>query len=59
MPIISIDRLYGGKSTFKLGPWVGEYSRWFLWGLRRTRQATRKHGREIMIKVPSTSVELR
>jgi cellulose synthase/poly-beta-1,6-N-acetylglucosamine synthase-like glycosyltransferase len=59
VPIISIDRLYGGKSTFKLGSWVGEYSRWFLWGLRRTRQAARKHGREIMIKVPSTSVELR
>ncbi len=59
VPIISIDRLYGGKSTFKLGPWVGEYSRWFLWGLRRTRQARRKHGREIMVKIPSTSVELR
>lgn len=35
VPIVSIDRLYGGKSTFRLGPWIGEYSRWFLWGLRR------------------------
>ncbi len=35
VPIVSIDRLYGGESTFRLGPWVGEYSRWFLWGLRR------------------------
>jgi dolichol-phosphate mannosyltransferase len=34
VPIISIDRLYGGESTFKVGPWVIEYSRWFLWGMR-------------------------
>lgn len=34
VPIVSIDRLYGGESTFRLGPWVLEYSRWFLWGLR-------------------------
>jgi glycosyltransferase involved in cell wall biosynthesis len=34
VPIISIDRLYGGKSTFSLGPWVREYFKWFLWGVR-------------------------
>lgn len=34
VPIVSIDRLYGGESTFRLGPWMVEYSRWFLWGLR-------------------------
>ena len=33
VPIISIDRLYGGKSTFNLGPWFGEYLRWFIWGI--------------------------
>jgi dolichol-phosphate mannosyltransferase len=33
VPIVSIDRLYGGESTFRLGPWIVEYSRWFLWGL--------------------------
>jgi len=38
VPIISIDRLYGGKSTFRLGPWVGEYLRWFLWGARELRR---------------------
>lgn len=32
VPIISIDRLYGGKSTFTFGPWFREYLRWFLWG---------------------------
>lgn len=34
VPIISIDRLYGGKSTFQLGPWVKEYLRWFIWGIK-------------------------
>jgi glycosyltransferase involved in cell wall biosynthesis len=32
VPIVSIDRLYGGKSTFKVGPWTVEYLRWFIWG---------------------------
>jgi len=60
VPIISIDRLYGGKSTFKLGAWMGEYSKWFLWGMGRTRRAAREHGRrEVVVKIPSTSVELR
>jgi dolichol-phosphate mannosyltransferase len=34
VPIVSIDRLYGGESTFRVGPWVIEYSRWFFWGMR-------------------------
>lgn len=34
VPIISIDRLYGGKSTFKLGPWFIEYLKWFIWGTK-------------------------
>jgi len=45
VPIVSIDRLYGGESTFRLGPWVLEYSRWFLWGMRagfKNPRATRK-----------------
>jgi dolichol-phosphate mannosyltransferase len=37
VPIISIDRLYGGKSTFRVWPWVREYTRWFMWGMRRLR----------------------
>jgi dolichol-phosphate mannosyltransferase len=37
VPIISIDRLYGGESSFKLGPWCGEYLRWFLWGVVHLR----------------------
>ena len=38
VPIVSIDRLYGGKSTFRLGPWTREYLRWFLWGCRNLRR---------------------
>jgi dolichol-phosphate mannosyltransferase len=37
VPIISIDRLYGGKSTFRLGSWTAEYLRWFIWGWRHLR----------------------
>ena len=37
VPVISIDRLYGGKSTFQSGPWMGEYLRWFIWGVRHLR----------------------
>src|SRR5207237_9895555 len=33
VPIVSIDRLYGGKSTFALGSWSSEYLRLFLRGL--------------------------
>jgi dolichol-phosphate mannosyltransferase len=34
--LVSIDRLFGGQSTFQIGPWVAEYLRWFFWGLRKT-----------------------
>jgi glycosyltransferase involved in cell wall biosynthesis len=42
VPIVSIDRLYGGQSTFRLGPWVGEYLRWFIWGARELRRQRRR-----------------
>lgn len=38
VPIISVDRLYGGKSTFRPGSWTREYFRWFLWGSLRLRK---------------------
>ncbi|HKU21525.1 MAG TPA: glycosyltransferase [Terriglobales bacterium] len=38
VPIISIDRLYGGQSTFQLGPWFRQYLRWFFWGLWHLRR---------------------
>ena len=35
-PIKSVDRLFGGSSTFKLGPWFKEYLKWFFWGIKKT-----------------------
>jgi glycosyltransferase involved in cell wall biosynthesis len=37
VPIISIDRLFGGESTFRLWPWVQEYTKWFFWGFKKLR----------------------
>jgi len=37
IPIVSIDRLFGGESTFSVGPWILEYLRWFFWGWKRLR----------------------
>lgn len=51
VPIVSIDRLYGGTSTFRLGPWTKEYSRWFAWGLWRMRKA-RRMGARVLVRVP-------
>ena len=33
VPIISINRFYGGKSSFTLGPWVKQYTKLFVWGV--------------------------
>jgi dolichol-phosphate mannosyltransferase len=53
VPIVSIDRLYGGQSTFRLGPWTGEYMRWFLWGLTRTRKS--QLGRDVRVRIPAST----
>ncbi len=37
VPIVSINRFYGGTSTFKLKRWITEYIRWFFWGLAHVR----------------------
>jgi glycosyltransferase involved in cell wall biosynthesis len=52
VPIVSIDRLYGGESTFKLGPWVGEYMRWFLWGARRMRHVNAADRPAVEVRIP-------
>jgi len=35
VPIISVDRLYGGSSSFILLAWLKEYLKCFLWGLAK------------------------
>lgn len=52
VPIISIDRLYGGTSTFKLGPWVREYLRWFFWGLLHLRKVPRSQRPSVRVPTP-------
>jgi hypothetical protein len=32
VPIVSIDRLFGGESTFRPLPWMLAYSKVFVWG---------------------------
>jgi dolichol-phosphate mannosyltransferase len=54
VPIVSIDRLYGGKSTFRLGPWTVEYFRWFIWGLKELR-SSRARGGEVLVRIPSAT----
>ena len=53
VPIISIDRLYGGKSTFRLGSWTGEYLRWFIWGCRHLRRVPQSERPKVRIRATS------
>jgi len=42
VPVVSVDRLFGGDSTFRIGPWMSEYLKWFFWGtisLNRSKAA--------------------
>ena len=56
VPIVSIDRLFGGKSTFKLGPWFTEYLRWFIWGIRAARLMRIKKSEPAMVRMPNYQV---
>ena len=38
VPLISVDRIFGGASTFKLGTWVKEYLKCYFWGLKTIRE---------------------
>ena len=55
VPIVSIDRLYGGKSTFAVGPWTIEYLRWFAWGLRQSLRSRRAAAAPVMVRIPSAT----
>jgi glycosyltransferase involved in cell wall biosynthesis len=53
VPIISIDRLYGGESTFRLNSWTAEYLRWFWWGTVQLRQAAKTHSSPVAVRTSS------
>ena len=50
IPIISINRFYGGKSSFKFFSWLIEYSKWFLWGIKELYFS--KKISPVVLKVP-------
>lgn len=50
VPIVSIDRLYGGTSTFRVGAWTLEYSRWFVWGAWHLRGKERL---PVTVRIPA------
>jgi glycosyltransferase involved in cell wall biosynthesis len=51
VPSISIDRPFGGTSSFSLGPWLIEYLRWFVWGARALASSDR-YPYTIQVRVP-------
>jgi dolichol-phosphate mannosyltransferase len=51
VPIVSIDRLFGGQSTFRLGSWLIEYSRWFYWGMKTLRFSPHKMSRNDVLRI--------
>jgi len=50
VPISSVDRLYGGQSTFQVLPWVVEYLKWFFWGLRHLHANRHQRSREVVLR---------
>ncbi len=55
VPIVSIDRLYGGKSTFSPGAWLKEYGKWFMYGIYHSRNF--KSIKKVKIKIPKSAVQ--
>jgi len=52
VPLVSIDRLFGGQSSFRLGSWLVEYLRWFLWGFRKRFSQGTWRRPPVLIRVP-------
>jgi dolichol-phosphate mannosyltransferase len=54
VPIVSIDRLYGGKSSFSLVSWIKEYSRWFVYGISHYKKL--HANKNIMVRIPKSTL---
>jgi dolichol-phosphate mannosyltransferase len=54
VPIISIDRIYGGRSTFMVWPWVVAYARLFVRGVRELRRS-RSSRSKVVVRIPATT----
>ncbi|MFC1606537.1 glycosyltransferase [Candidatus Latescibacterota bacterium] len=54
VPIVSIDRLYGGESTFRPLPWIIEYMRWFLWGVKQLPRKQAGKNNNVLVRIPKS-----
>jgi dolichol-phosphate mannosyltransferase len=52
VPIISVDRLFGGQSTFRVGPWFREYLKWFFWGVRQAFRKGKRWKVPVQVMLP-------
>lgn len=52
VPIVSVDRLFGGTSSFQIGPWLKEYTKWLVWGMRKI--ALRRSRRTTVLRSATT-----
>jgi len=50
VPIISIDRLFGGESTFRLVPWVVSYFGYFATGITKLPRSARP---PVRVRIPT------
>jgi len=50
VPVVSVDRLFGGDSTFKLGSWVKEYLKWFFWGVKELNRIDTRQSKVVTIE---------
>lgn len=55
VPITSIDRLYGGRSTFSMRIWFVEYMKWFLYGIFNLRLSNKKS--KIQVRIPQNTTQ--
>jgi dolichol-phosphate mannosyltransferase len=49
VPVVAVDRLFGGSSTFRLGAWAREYMKWFIWGAKRLDRFKRKQSKAVTL----------
>jgi dolichol-phosphate mannosyltransferase len=52
VPIVSINRLFGGAPNFQLRPWCIEYLRWIVWGLRNFRLLRKNKNKTALVRLP-------
>lgn len=49
VPVVSVDRLFGGTSTFRIGSWMREYMKWFIWGAKRLNRFHRGQSKAVTL----------